>query len=90
MVPRHRYLKWSYFIKDVVLWWLPIITMVGSMWLIYGNRSDIGWAIAVSLLVLENSLVTAADLSKLRSPMFQYNSAISMVLLLFTALAVAL
>ena len=50
----------------------------------------IGWAIAVSLLVLENSLVTAGDLSKLRSPMFQYNSTISMVLLLFTALAVAL
>ncbi len=50
----------------------------------------IGWAIAVSLLALENSLIKADDLSKLRSPLFQYNSVISMVLLLFTVLAVAL
>jgi hypothetical protein len=39
---------------------------------------------------MENSLVKPDDLSKLRSPMFQYNSVISMVLLLFTILAVAL
>ena len=50
----------------------------------------IGWAIATSLLALENSLIKADDLSKLRSPLFQYNSVISMVLLLFTILAVAL
>ena len=50
----------------------------------------IGWAIAVSLLALENSLVRADDLSKLRSPLFQYNSVISVVLFIFTALAVAL
>ena len=50
----------------------------------------IGWAIAVTLLALENSLVKADDLSKLRSPLFQYNSVISMVLLLFTVLAIAL
>ena len=50
----------------------------------------IGWAIAVSLLALENGLIRADDLSKLRSPLFQYNSVISMVLLLFTILAVEL
>ncbi len=50
----------------------------------------IGWAIAVSLLALENGLIRADDLSKLRSPLFQYNSVISMVLLLFTVLAVEL
>lgn len=50
----------------------------------------IGWAIAVTLLVLENSLVRANDLSKLRSPFFQYNSTISLVLLIFTILAVTL
>ena len=50
----------------------------------------VGWAIATSLLALENSLIKADDLSKLRSPLFQYNSVISMVLLLFTILAVAL
>ncbi len=50
----------------------------------------IGWAIAVSLLAMENGLIKADDLSKLRSPLFQYNSVISMVLLLFTILAVAL
>ena len=50
----------------------------------------IGWAIAVSLLAFENGLLKADDLSKLRSPLFQYNSVISMVLLLFTILAVEL
>ena len=50
----------------------------------------IGWAIAVSLLALENGLLKADDLSRLRSPLFQYNSVISMVLLLFTVLAVEL
>jgi hypothetical protein len=50
----------------------------------------IGWAIAVSLLAFENSLVRATDLSKLRSPFFKYNSTISVLLLLFTVLAVVL
>ena len=50
----------------------------------------IGWGIATLLLALENSLVKPGDLSKLRSPLFQYNSVISMVLLLFTILEVAL
>ena len=50
----------------------------------------IGWAIAVSLLALENALLKSDDLSKLRSPLFQYNSIISTVLLFFTVLAVAL
>ena len=50
----------------------------------------IGWAIAVVLLALENSLVKADDLSKLRSPLFQYNSVISVSLLVFTILAVVL
>ncbi|MCH8988518.1 MAG: UbiA family prenyltransferase [Chloroflexi bacterium] len=50
----------------------------------------IGWAIAVSLLALENGLLKADDLSKLRSPLFQYNSVISTVLLFFTVLAVEL
>ena len=45
---------------------------------------------SVSLLALENSLLKADDLSKLSSPLFQYNSVISMVLLLFTILAVEL
>jgi 4-hydroxybenzoate polyprenyltransferase len=50
----------------------------------------IGWTIAVTLLAGENGLLKADDLSKLRSPLFQYNSVISMVLLLFTILAVEL
>ncbi len=50
----------------------------------------IGWTIAVTLLAGENGLLKADDLSKLRSPLFQYNSVISMVLLLFTILAMEL
>jgi len=61
-----------------------------GFWLDLSFFYFIGWAIAVSLLALENSLLKADDLSKLRSPLFQYNSVISMVLLLFTILAVEL
>ena len=50
----------------------------------------VGWGIAIVLLALENSLLKADDLSKLRSPLFQYNSVISLSLLVFTILAVAL
>ncbi|PKB59655.1 MAG: hypothetical protein BZY83_00745 [SAR202 cluster bacterium Casp-Chloro-G2] len=61
-----------------------------GIWMDLSFYYFIGWAIAVGLLALENSLVRADDLSKLRSPLFQYNSVISLVLLLFTILAIAL
>ena len=61
-----------------------------GFWMDLSYYYFIGWAIAASLLALENSLVSADDLSKLRSPLFQYNSLISVVLLIFTVLAVEL
>ncbi|MBO20721.1 MAG: 4-hydroxybenzoate octaprenyltransferase [Chloroflexi bacterium] len=61
-----------------------------GFWLDLSFYFFIGVAIAVTLLALENSLVKADDLSKLRSPLFQYNSAISLILFVFTVLAVAL
>ena len=61
-----------------------------GLWMDLAFYYFIGWAIAVVLLALENSLVKADDLSKLRSPLFQYNSVISVSLLVFTILAVAL
>ena len=47
----------------------------------------IGWAIAVSLLVLENAFLKPDDLSRLHAPFFKYNSAVSMMHLIFTILA---
>lgn len=61
-----------------------------GIWMELGPYYFIGWVIAVVLLALENSLVKADDLSKLRSPLFQYNSVISVSLLAFTILAVTL
>ncbi len=61
-----------------------------GLWLDLGFYYFIGWAIAVSLLAFENTLVRADNLAKLSSPFFKYNSVISMLLLVFTALAVAL
>ena len=61
-----------------------------GLWLDLGFYYFIGWAIAVSLLAFENTLVSANNLSKLSSPFFRYNSVISMLLLVFTILAVAL
>jgi 4-hydroxybenzoate polyprenyltransferase len=60
-----------------------------GLWLDLGFYYFIGWAIAVSLLAFENTLVRASNLSKLHSPFFKYNSLISMLLLIFTILAVA-
>ena len=50
----------------------------------------IGWAIAVSLLVFENFFLKPDDLTKLRAPFFKYNSAVSMLHLGFTILALVL
>ena len=61
-----------------------------GIWLEMGVYYFAGWTIAVLLLIFENSLVTPANLSKLNSPFFKYNSVISLVLLVFTILDVAL
>ena len=61
-----------------------------GLWMELGVYYFIGWAIAVVLLALENSLVRSDDLSKMRSPLFQYNSVISVSLFGFTILAVTL
>lgn len=61
-----------------------------GFWLDLSFYYFIGWGIAIVLLIIENSLVRVNDLSKLRSPFFQYNSTISVVLLIFTILAVTL
>ncbi|PKB73783.1 MAG: hypothetical protein BZY75_00090 [SAR202 cluster bacterium Io17-Chloro-G7] len=60
-----------------------------GLWLDLGFYYFIGWAIAVLLLAFENTLVRASNMSKLHSPFFKYNSLISMLLLIFTILAVA-
>ena len=57
-----------------------------GFWLDLGILYYTGLAIAVALLIYENSLVTPTNLSKLNSPFFRYNSVISLVLLTFTVL----
>ena len=60
-----------------------------GLWLETSFYYFVGWAISVGLLALENSLIRADNLSKLHSPFFKYNSSISILLLIFTVLAVA-
>jgi 4-hydroxybenzoate polyprenyltransferase len=50
----------------------------------------LGWAIAVLLLIYENLLVKADDLSRIGVAFFRVNSYISVLLLLFTVLALTL
>ena len=57
-----------------------------GIWLGLGVFYYIGLAIAATLLIYENTLVTPTNLSKLTSPFFRYNSAISLVVLMFTIL----
>ncbi len=59
-----------------------------GLWLGLSYWYFIGWGIAALLLIFENSLVSAGNLSRMHSPFFKYNSAISVVLLVFTILAV--
>ena len=61
-----------------------------GLWLGLPYFYFIGWGIAVVLLTFQNSLVTATNLTRLHSPFFKYNSTISVVLLIFTVLAVVM
>ena len=58
-----------------------------GLWLGLNFYYYIGWGIAVSLLVFENAFLKPDDLSRLHAPFFKYNSAVSMMHLLFTILA---
>ena len=60
-----------------------------GLWLELGIFYFIGWAIAVVLLVYENSLVKADDLSKVGVAFFRVNGYISVLLLAFTILSLA-
>ena len=61
-----------------------------GIWLELSFYYYIGWAIAVVMLVYENSLVKPDDLSKVGVAFFRVNSFISVQLFVFTVLAVVL
>ncbi len=67
---------------------LAALALLGlGLWLELGYFYFIGWAIALALLVYENSLVKPHDLSKVGVAFFRVNSYISVQLLLFTILS---
>jgi len=57
-----------------------------GLWLGLGFFYYIGWAVAVILLIRQNSLVKAYDLSKVNQAFFRFNSSVSLLLLGFTIL----
>ena len=61
-----------------------------GIWMGLGPLYYVGWAIAVALLVYENSLVKPDDLSRVGVAFFRVNSYISVQLLAFTILAILL
>ncbi len=61
-----------------------------GIWMGLGPLYYVGWAIAVALLVYENSLVKPDDLSRVGVAFFRVNSYISVQLLAFTILAIVL
>ena len=67
-----------------------IALLVAGLWFGLNWYYFIGWGLSMALLTLENSMVRADNLVSLHSPFFKYNSTISIVLLAFTVLAVAL
>jgi len=66
-----------------------VALLVLGFWLNLSYFYFIGWVITCLLLVYENSLVKPVDLSKLDVAFFRVNSYISLQLLVFTILAVA-
>ena len=69
---------------------LTVVTLLAlGMWMGLGILYYVGWAVAVALLIYENSLVKPTDLSKLNVAFFRVNSYISLILFGFTALSVA-
>ena len=67
-----------------------VALLAAGLWLELSFYYFIGWGISVGLLALENNLIKADNLTKLHSPFFKYNSSISVLLLIFTVLAVTL
>ncbi len=61
-----------------------------GIWMGLGPLYYVGWAVAVALLVYENSLVKPNDLSRVGVAFFRVNSYISVQLLAFTILAIVL
>ena len=61
-----------------------------GIWMGLGPLYYVGWAIAVALLVYENSLVKPDDLTRVGVAFFRVNSYISVQLLAFTILAIVL
>ncbi len=58
-----------------------------GFWLELNFYYFIGWALSASLLVFENTLMKPDELSRLNSPLFKYNSGVSMMHLIFTIVA---
>ena len=58
-----------------------------GFWLELNFYYFIGWALSASLLVFENTLMKPDELSRLNSPLFKYNSGVSMMHLIFTVVA---
>ena len=61
-----------------------------GLWLELNYYYYIGWGFAVALLVVENAFLKEDDLSKLHAPFFKFNSAVSMIHLVFTVLALVI
>ena len=89
-IPRRFGIPAAFNVTRVMHFLSAVSLLALGMWLDLNFFYFIGWAIAVSLLIFENGFLKTEDLSKLHAPFFKYNSAVSMLHLLFTILALVL
>ena len=89
-IPRRFGIPAAFNVTRVMHFLSAVSLLALGMWLDLNFFYFIGWAIAVSLLIFENGFLKPEDLSKLHAPFFKYNSAVSMLHLLFTVLALVL
>lgn len=89
-IPRRFGIPAAFHITRVMHFMSAVSLLALGMWLDLNFFYYIGWGFAVSLLIFENGFLKPEDLSKLHAPFFKYNSAVSMLHLLFTVLALVL
>ena len=89
-IPRRFGIPAAFNVTRVMHFLSAVSLLALGMWLDLNFFYFIGWAFAVSLLIFENGFLKPDNLSKLHAPFFKYNSAVSMLHLLFTILALVL
>lgn len=89
-IPRRFGIPAAFHVTRLMHFLSAVSLLALGFWMDLNYFYFIGWACAVSLLLVENGFLKPEDLSKLHAPFFKFNSSVSMLHLGFTILALVL